>query len=103
MTGLAVSRVVGMARKHVSNIKIRKTLSGATSFRLLEHYGSNTPILMSELDSPQNAHEDLPLPNLSTDVREALFESALRNGRSVHEEAEHIIRTHLAENGDDQG
>ncbi|MFM8718525.1 MAG: TraY domain-containing protein [Chthoniobacterales bacterium] len=51
---------------------------------------------MSSFEVPQKAHEDLPLPDLSAEVREALFESAQRNGRTVHEEAEHIIKSHLA-------
>jgi hypothetical protein len=92
-----------MACEHVSPVKIRQALWGATSFRLREHYARNTQILMSGLEDPQKAHEDLPLPDLSADVREALFESAQRNGRSIHEEAEHIIRTHLAENGNHRG
>lgn len=57
---------------------------------------------MSDLEAPQQAHEDVPLPGLSTDTREALFESAQRNGRTVHEEAEHIIKSHLAASIEDE-
>jgi len=57
---------------------------------------------MSDLKEAQTASEELPLPGLSSDTREALFESARRNGRTVHEEAEHIIKTHLADSVDDE-
>ena len=49
----------------------------------------------------QQLGKELPLPALSTEIREALFHSAQRNGRTVHEEAEHIIKTHLAASGED--
>ena len=101
VTGLAVSRVGGVACEHVSPVKIRQALWGATSFRLREHCASNTTLLMSDLEAPQQAHEDVPLPGLSTDTREALFKSAHRNGRTVHEEAEHIIKSHLAASDED--
>lgn len=59
-------------------------------------YARNTKLMMSDLEAPQEAHEELLLPDLSADVRQALSESARFNGRTVHEEAEHIIKTHLA-------
>ena len=45
--------------------------------------------------------QHLPLQHLSPEIHEALSESARRNGRTVHEEAEHIIKTHLAASGED--
>jgi plasmid stability protein len=45
---------------------------------------------------------EVRLMDLQSGTHEALEESAERNGRSVHEEAEHIIRTHLAENENGQ-
>ena len=41
------------------------------------------------------------LPLLSAETREALNEAARCNGRTVHEEAEHIIKTHVAASGED--
>jgi hypothetical protein len=51
---------------------------------------------MSSSSHSQSIGEELPLPYLSPETSEALTESARRNGRTVHEEAEHIIKTHLA-------
>jgi hypothetical protein len=45
--------------------------------------------------------QDLPLPHLSPETHEALSDSAQRNSRTVHEEAEHIIKTHLAASDED--
>jgi hypothetical protein len=50
-------------------------------------------------DASRNTQE-LAIDTLSLETREALLNSALRNGRSLHEEAEHIIRTHLAASRD---
>jgi hypothetical protein len=55
---------------------------------------------MSDFNDPLSGNEHLPLPTLSPDTHEALSESARRNGRTIHEEAEHIIRTHLVEGGE---
>lgn len=57
---------------------------------------------MSDLEASHKSHEDLSLPDLSAEVREALSQSAHRNGRTVHEEAEHIIKTHLAASREDE-
>jgi hypothetical protein len=43
----------------------------------------------------------LPVTHLSPETHEALSDSAHRNGRTLHEEAEHIIKTHLAASGED--
>jgi hypothetical protein len=51
---------------------------------------------MSSSAHSQSIGEELPIPYLSPETSEALTESARRNGRTVHEEAEHIITTHLA-------
>lgn len=51
---------------------------------------------MSSSSNSQSIGEELPIPYLSPETSEALAESARRNGRTVHEEAEHIIKTHLA-------
>ena len=51
---------------------------------------------MSELTSPLSGSEDLHSEPLSPETHEALTESARSNGRTVHEEAEHIIKSHLA-------
>lgn len=56
---------------------------------------------MSEFVDPQTGGECLNLPHLSPEISEALSDSARRNGRTVHEEAEHIIKTHLAAFGED--
>jgi hypothetical protein len=46
---------------------------------------------MSSSSHSQSIGEELPVPYLSSETSEALTESARRNGRTVHEEAEHII------------
>jgi len=46
--------------------------------------------------------EGVRLALLHQETQDALVRSARRNGRTMHEEAEHIIRTHLAENEDGQ-
>lgn len=55
--------------------------------------------MMSNLHEAGGASEELVLDNLASELQEALDASASRNGRSLHEEAEHIIRAHL--NGGD--
>jgi plasmid stability protein len=50
---------------------------------------------MSNLHDPGSASEELVLDDLATELEEALDASASQNGRSRHEEAEHIIRSHL--------
>ena len=50
---------------------------------------------MSNLHDPGSASEELVLDDLTTELEEALDASASRNGRSRHEEAEQIIRSHL--------
>ncbi len=51
---------------------------------------------MSSSSNSQYVGEELPVQYLSSETSEALTESARRNGRTIHEEAEHIIKTHLA-------
>ena len=51
---------------------------------------------MSNLIDQDPSTEHLPLQALMPETHEALTESAERNGRTIHEEAEHIIKTHLA-------
>jgi hypothetical protein len=51
---------------------------------------------VSNFIEPQTGSEQFPLLHLPTGTFEALAHSARRNGRTVHEEAEHIIKTHLA-------
>jgi hypothetical protein len=51
---------------------------------------------MSDFSEPCHPAQELHLDNLAPELREALHASARENGRSLHEEAEHIIRTHLA-------
>jgi len=51
---------------------------------------------MSRSSNSQYVGEELPVQYLSSETSEALTESARRNGRTIHEEAEHIIKTHLA-------
>ena len=51
---------------------------------------------MSDLSESSHAAQELTLDNLDPELRAALHASARANGRSLHEEAEHIIRTHLA-------
>lgn len=51
---------------------------------------------MSSSAPTQSIGEELPIAYLSPETSVALAESARRNGRTVHEEAEHIIKTHLA-------
>jgi len=51
---------------------------------------------MSDLVDHQPGVQHLPVPHLSPETHEALSDSAQRNGRTVHEEAEHIIKIHLA-------
>jgi hypothetical protein len=56
---------------------------------------------LSTFSHQQTGEQHLPVPHLSPETYEALSESARRNGRTVHEEAEHIIKTHLAASGED--
>jgi hypothetical protein len=51
---------------------------------------------VSSSSNSQYVGEELPVQYLSSETSEALTESARRNGRTIHEEAEHIIKTHLA-------
>jgi hypothetical protein len=55
---------------------------------------------MSDTSSLSSDACDLELPSLFTKTREALTEAARRNNRTVHEEAEHIIKTYLAASGE---
>jgi len=57
---------------------------------------------MSDSEIPCETRENLSLPDLSAELLEALSQSAHRNGRTVHEEAEHIIKTHLAASLEDE-
>jgi hypothetical protein len=56
---------------------------------------------MSDIASPQSDREDLHISELSPETHESLTESARDNGRTVHEGAEHIIKTHLAASDED--
>jgi hypothetical protein len=51
---------------------------------------------MSDFTSPQSDREDLHTSELSPETHAALAQCAERSGRTIHEEAEHIIKTHLA-------
>jgi hypothetical protein len=44
---------------------------------------------------------DPELLTLSSQTYEALAQSARRQGRTIHEEAEHIIKSHLAASGEE--
>ena len=44
----------------------------------------------------------LDLPELSPETYAALAQSALRHGRTIHEEAEHIIKSHLVASGEEE-
>jgi plasmid stability protein len=52
--------------------------------------------MMSNLHDPGSASEELVLDNLASELQEALDASASQHGRSIHEEAESIIRFHLS-------
>jgi hypothetical protein len=54
---------------------------------------------MGELTTPASGREDVIPALLSPEIHEALTESARSNGRTVNEEAEHIIKSHLAASG----
>jgi hypothetical protein len=56
---------------------------------------------VSIFSDQQPSVQHLPVPHLSPETHEALSDSAHRNGRTLHEEAEHIIKTHLATSGED--
>ena len=56
---------------------------------------------MSVFIDHKTDEQSLPVPHLSPETREALLRSARLSGRTVHEEAEHIIKTHLAASGED--
>lgn len=53
---------------------------------------------MRDFNEPPSGNEQLLLEGLSSDTREKLSEAARRNGRTIHEEAERIIRAHLLRN-----
>jgi hypothetical protein len=54
---------------------------------------------MSDPTTAQRDSHELTIELLSSDTREALLRSARLSGRTVHEEAEHIIKSHLAASG----
>ncbi len=58
---------------------------------------------MSDPTATQRDSHEMTIESLSPETREALLRSARLSGRTVHEEAEHIIKTHLAasRDGDD--
>lgn len=56
---------------------------------------------MCELTSAPSGGEDLHCERLSPETHQALAESARSKGRTVHEEAEQIIKTHLAASAQD--
>lgn len=53
--------------------------------------------MRSPIDSENTAHKELLISPLTNEAEEVLAERAHRNGRTVDEEAEHIIKAHLAE------
>jgi plasmid stability protein len=56
---------------------------------------------MSDSSNPSSDACDLELPSLSAGTHEVLSASARRHGHTVHEEAEHIIKSHLASDEDE--
>jgi len=62
-------------------------------FQLQASYKSNTHELVGDVDTLTPVEETL-FPNLET--HKALTASAHNQGRTVHDQAEHIIRAHLA-------
>ena len=58
---------------------------------------------MSDPTATQRDSHEMTIESLSPETREALLRSARHSGRTIHEEAEHIIKTHLAASreGDD--
>ncbi len=56
---------------------------------------------MSDPTTAQRDSHEMTIELLSPETREALLRSARLSGRTVHEEAEHIIKTHLAASGED--
>lgn len=56
---------------------------------------------MSDPTTAQRDSHEMTIEMLSPETREALLRSARLSGRTVHEEAEHIIKTHLAASGED--
>lgn len=57
---------------------------------------------MSDFTGATSPADELELTVLSAETREALARSALRNDRTVHEEAEKIIKAHLSTTGPDE-
>jgi hypothetical protein len=51
---------------------------------------------MSDPTAAQRDSHELAIELLSPETCEALLRSARLSGRTVHEEAEHIIKTHIA-------
>ncbi len=51
---------------------------------------------MSDFTGATSPADELELTVLSAETREALARSALSNDRTVHEEAESIIKAHLS-------
>lgn len=51
--------------------------------------------MMSDTLAPQPGSEDLQISDLAEQIKQALKEAARRNNRTLQEEAEHIIKTHL--------
>jgi len=57
---------------------------------------------MSDFSSLQSGKQELSVTALAPSTREALDESARRKGRTIDEEAEHIIKTHLVASGEEE-
>lgn len=53
--------------------------------------------MTSRFNSANTADNELLVSSLTTEVEEFLAERAHRNGRTVDEEAEHVIKAHLAD------
>ncbi len=56
---------------------------------------------MSYFAQPQFGEHEVHLTILVSSTRKALAESARRKGRTIHEEAEHIIKSHLVASGEE--
>jgi plasmid stability protein len=58
---------------------------------------------MSDSAIPTSTLEHFHLENLPEDALTELSERAQRNGRTIHEEAEHAIKQHLAASDGNDG
>ena len=101
VTGLAGSGEDGIASEHAGHVTEKS--SWIKFFGIAGVSRAEYKRTMSDSEHAGSSVEEVELTSLHSDTVNALRESAHRNRRAVREEAEYIIRAHLAEYGDIKG